>query len=131
VDPNNTVGFVQDEGSGLSANFLGSEFGSAGDPVGYTVFLLTTDITNEGEFFVYEDGVTPKEGVIEIQASGDLTIQTVDGSSFGNLRLQPSTSSPELVSFISDVEFGSLEYWNGTVCCGSHNMNGGVLEFFG
>lgn len=128
IDPLSTVTFVNN--SGTNSSFYGSNFGSIGDQVGYTVLILTNNITNNGNFFLYEDGITPKEGIIEIQTNSDLTLQTTPGAFFGNIRFQPNLSSPQLVNIISDVEFGRVEYWNGIIDIGANNMKADVFEFF-
>lgn len=117
VDPNSTVTITEDDGG---------SYGSVGDPVAYSIRVLG-EITNQGTFFVYEDGVTPKEGVIVLRKdAGNVTLNTTAGSSFGNFRL---LIAPDVVSITSDLQLGRLEISDGIMDIGTHNLKVDVLEY--
>ncbi len=117
IDPNSTVTITEDDGG---------SFGSVGDPVAYSIRVLG-EITNQGTFFIYEDGVTPKEGIIVLRkGAGNVTLNTTEGSFFGNFRL---LIEPDVVSITSDLELGRLEVGDGIMDIGTHNLKVDVLEY--
>ncbi|MFP4091196.1 MAG: hypothetical protein ACLFT3_12890, partial [Cyclobacteriaceae bacterium] len=126
VDPDNTVGWINSDGDNTNNEASDNEFGQVGDAVAYSVRLAGTNVTNNGTFFVYEDGVTPKEGILVLRKNaGDVTLNTSDGASFGNFRL---LIAPNIVSITSDLNVGRLEVTDGVMDIGTHHLRVDVLE---
>jgi len=119
IDPYNMVTIVE---SG------GGTYGSVGDPVGYSVNLFTTDVEIRDTMFVYNAGSTPKEGIIEVRAPNPLNLQTTDNAFIGNMRFIDDHNNP--VTLVSDVHFGRIEYFNGTIDIGTHNMKVDLFETY-
>ncbi|WPP48869.1 T9SS type A sorting domain-containing protein [Catalinimonas niigatensis] len=117
VDPLSTLTRIEDDGG---------NFGEIGDPVAYSLYLLGPDIINHGTCFVYEDGVTRKEGTVNVRASNDLTIQTTEGASFGNFEFN---NDGYTLSLSSDVNMGRLQFVSGILDIGTHNLKVDVFEF--
>ncbi|WP_420575602.1 T9SS type A sorting domain-containing protein [Ekhidna sp.] len=116
VDPLSTLQLTEGDGT---------EFGTVGDPVAYGMYLLGT-ITNQGNCFVYEDGVTRKEGTVNIRASNNVTISSTDGATFGNLEINNAGFE---ITLTSDLEVGRLQYAAGIIDIGTHNLKVDVFEF--
>ena len=106
----------------------GGTYGSVGDPVGYSVNFYTTDVEIRDTMFVYQGGTTPKEGIIEIRAPNPLTLQTTDNAYIGNMRFLDDHDNP--VTLVSDVHFGRIEYFNGTIDIGKHNLKVDLFETY-
>ncbi|MEQ9467315.1 MAG: T9SS type A sorting domain-containing protein [Ekhidna sp.] len=116
VDPFSTLQLTESDGTA---------FGNVGDPVGYGMYLLGT-ITNQGDCFVYEDGVTRKESTVNIRAENDVTISSIEGATFGNLEI----NNPGFeIALTSDIEVGRLQYAAGIIDIGTHNLKVDVFEF--
>ena len=115
-DPVNTLQLTEGDGN---------DFGNVGDPVGYGMYLLGS-VTNNGNCFVYDDGVTRKEGTVNIRAENDVTITSADGATFGNLEL--NNDGYEFI-LTSDLEVGRLQYAAGIIDIGTHNLKVDVFEF--
>ncbi|WP_421876997.1 beta strand repeat-containing protein [Marinoscillum sp.] len=103
----------------------GTAFGTVGDPVGYGMYLLGS-ITNQGQCFVYEDGTTRKEGTVNIRAGGDVTINSTEGSGFGNLEINNAGFD---ITLTSDLSVGRLQYAAGVIDIGTNNLKVDVFEF--
>lgn len=116
VDPLSTLQLTEGDGT---------DFGTVGDPVAYGMYLLGT-ITNQGNCFVYEDGVTRKEGTVNIRADNNVTISSTDGASFGNLEINNVGYE---ITLTSDLEVGRLQYAAGIIDIGTHNLKVDVFEF--
>ncbi|MEQ8629208.1 T9SS type A sorting domain-containing protein [Ekhidna sp.] len=116
VDPLSTLQLTEGDGT---------DFGTVGDPVAYGMYLLGT-ITNQGDCFVYEDGVTRKEGTVNIRANNNVTITSTDGASFGNLEINNAGFE---ITLTSDLEVGRLQYAAGIIDIGTHNLKVDVFEF--
>lgn len=115
-DPYNTLQLT--EGDGV-------DFGNVGDPVGYGMYLLGT-ITNQGRCFVYRDGITRKEGTVNIRAENDIIITSEEGASFGNLEI----NNPGFeIALTSDIQVERLQYAAGIIDIGTHNLKVDVFEF--
>ncbi len=119
MDPYNNVTIVENGGG---------TFGSVGDPVGYSVNFYTTDVEINDTMFVYEEGTTPKEGIIEVRAPNPLTLQTTDDAFIGNMRFIDDHNNP--VTLVSDVHFGRIEYFNGTIDISTHNLKIDLFETY-
>jgi len=88
--------------------------------VAYSIRLFGSEITNNGILFFYEDGVTPVESLVKFrQGGGDMTINSVDGSEIGNLRVN---SGDDIVNLTSDLYVKRLEYRFGRINIRSHNL---------
>jgi len=94
--------------------------------VGYSIRLYGSAITNNGTCFIYEDGVTPKNAQVKFRVGGgDITLNTIDGSEFGNIRVN---SGSDIVYLTSDVYIKRLEYRHGTINIESHNLKVDVFD---
>ena len=128
VDPNSQVTAVDADGDGnLNEGPEDETYGLIGDPVAYSMRLVGSDITNNDTCFVYEDGVTPKEGILVFRRdAGDFTLKTEEGAYFGNIR---QNSGSDVVSLSSDVSIGRLEFLAGRMDIGTHHLKVDVFEF--
>ncbi len=96
--------------------------------IAYSIRLFGSQITNNGTLFIYEDGVTPVESLVKFrQGGGDMTINSVDGSEIGNLRVN---SGDDIVNLTSDLYVKRLEYRFGRINIGSHNLKVDKFVYF-
>lgn len=119
MDPYNTVTITENGGG---------TYGSVGDPVGYSVNFYTTDVEIRDTMFVYESDSTPKEGIIEVRSPNPLTLTTTDDAYIGNMRFIDDHNNP--VTLTSDVHFGRIEYFNGTIDIGKYNLKVDLFETY-
>lgn len=94
--------------------------------VGYSFRIYGSSVTNNGNFFTYTNGVTPKGGVIKLRKDGgDITLNTTTGSVFGNIRLN---SGGDLVVLSGDTYFKRLEYRHGRINLRTYNLKVDELD---
>ena len=86
----------------------------------YSLRLYGGNVTNKGTLGLYTEGVSSPDAIVKFRKSGgNFTINTVAGSTFGNLRINSGGSN---VTFTSDVYVKRLEYRHGRVYIGTHNL---------
>ncbi|NJM14236.1 MAG: hypothetical protein HC896_01600 [Bacteroidales bacterium] len=86
---------------------------------------LYDDITNKGQLSL---DANPSNALIKLRTESlpsTRIITTVDGASFGNLRLNSGAS---IIEFTSDVYVKRLEYKHGRINIGSHNLTIDTLD---
>ncbi len=115
IDPNTTL--QQTESGGAS-------FGTVGDVVAYGMYLQGS-ITNYGTCFTYADG-TRKEGTVNIRTTNDVTINSNEGASFGNLEMNLEGYE---VTLTSDLTLGRFQYASGIMDIGTYNLKIDEFEF--
>ncbi|ADR21347.1 hypothetical protein MATR_10240 [Marivirga tractuosa] len=88
--------------------------------VAYSIRLYGSEITNNGTVFYYEDGTTPVESLVKFrQGGGDITINSIQGSEFGNVRLN---SAGDVINLTSDLYIKRIEYRHGRMNIFNHNL---------
>ena len=112
----------------LSANTILNQIDRFDLTIGYSLRLVGTDITNEGTFFVFEDRADfPINGLVKTRKdAGDMNVNTIEGSTFGNLRVN---IGGDILSFSSDVFINRLEYRHGRIDIGIHNLRIDILDY--
>ncbi len=94
--------------------------------IGYSIRVYGSNVTNKGKCFVYTDGTTPKNAMVKFRVGGgDITLNTIASSEFGNIRIN---SGVDKVFTTSNVYMKRLEYNHGRLDIGKHNLKVDVLD---
>lgn len=110
----------------LSEGAILNQVDPAESTIGYSLRLYGSEIFNAGEFFVYEDGITPKNGIIKLRkGGGDITLNSTSAAIFGNLRMN---SGANRVITTSDVYMKRIEYRHGILDIDRFNLKVDVLD---
>ncbi|MGB0521333.1 MAG: T9SS type A sorting domain-containing protein [Flammeovirgaceae bacterium] len=116
IDPLSTLQLTEGDGT---------DFGTVGDQVVYGMYLQGT-ITINGNCFVYTPGSTRKDGTVNIRTENDVTINSVDGATIGNLEVN---NEGYVVTLTSDLDLGRLQYAAGIIDIGTYNLKIDEFEF--